>query len=605
VKAARPRLSGLGAAMMALGCVHAAHAVELRSDNGWTGSFDTTLTYGFAVRASKPDAANIGIGNAAYSPVGGTAQSVTNDDGDLNFKKGHLVSNVVRATHELDASRGNFGIFGRMTYAYDEVASRDNIDALGNSRRTVGHDVRLLDLYVRDTEEVGGKSLSVRLGQQVVNWGESLFIQNGISVINPIDVSLIRSPGTELREAYIPTPMLWASQQLTSRASVEGFALFRADHYRLDPRGTFFATDDVVSGRLGVGDASDRIYLNSAMPDQRALDPTILPPPFGPGQMWVDRTTSRRALNGDQFGLSTHWSIPELYHLELGAYAMQYTSRVPYLSFNAGTAYSSAATGPGDASYFIEYPSRIHLLGLSGRWEGPLGVAMQAEYSYRPNQPMQRSVTDLAAIAGLLSPVGYPGAPAPGSEIQGYDRVKMHQFQIAATKLFGASLGAQSSALVTEVGYTRLLLPDGVYFDAPGVYLPSADVAAGIAALLGAPSTATQTTGFATRNSWGYVVYYQLDYNDLFMGATLSPRVAFSHDVHGVGPTFNQGSRSLSIGGALLSADKRWKLDLSYTDYIGGRRYSGVDPVSGVEYSSNANPLRDRDFFAASLSYAF
>ena len=85
-----------------------------------------------------------------------------------------------------------------------------------------------------------------------------------------------------------------------------------------------------------------------------------------------------------------------------------------------------------------------------------------------------------------------------------------------------------------------------------------------------ASSTPTQTTGFATRNSWGYVVYYQLDYNDLFMGATLSPREAFSHDVHGVGPTFNQGSRSLSIGGALVSADKRWKLDLSYTDYIGG-----------------------------------
>lgn len=592
VTATRPRLSALAAAMLALGCMHAAQAIEIRTDDGWSGSFDTTLTYGLALRASKPDKANIGLGNAAYSPVGGTAQSVTNDDGDLNFRRGHLVSNVMRATHELDLSRGNFGIFGRLTYAYDEVASRDNIDELGGSKKKIGHDARLLDLYVRDSEEIGGKPFSVRLGQQVVNWGESLFIQNGISVVNPIDVSLIRSPGTELREAYIPTPMLWASQQLTSRASVEGFVLFRADHYRLDPRGTFFSTEDVVGGLVG----KDRIYLNAAVPDQRALDPS-LPPPVG--QFWVDRVEGPKAHAGDQFGLSARYSIPEWDHLELGAYAMQYTSRIPILSFTAGAS-PSMAYGPtqGDANYYVEYPDRIKLFGLSGRLQGPFGLALQGEYSYRPNQPIQKSVTDLSVIAGVLPLFGAPGAPAPGDTLQGYERVKMHQVQVSATKLFGAALGAQSSALAAEVGYTRLLLPKDQYFDAQGVYLPSPE----LAAALGTPA---QTTGFATRNSWGYVVYYQLDYNDLFMGATLSPRVAFSHDVHGIGPTFNQGSRSLSIGGALVSADKRWKLDLSYTDYIGGRRYSGTDPNTGVEYSSNSNPLRDRDFVAASLSYAF
>lgn len=599
VTATRPRLSALAAALLALGCMHAAQAIEIRTDDGWSGSFDTTLTYGLAVRASKPDKANIGLGNAAYSPVGGTAQSVTNDDGDLNFKRGHLVSNVARATHELDLSRGNFGIFGRLTYAYDEVASRDNIDELGGSKKSVGHDARLLDLYVRDSEEIGGRPFSVRLGQQVVNWGESLFIQNGISVVNPIDVSLLRSPGTELREAYIPTPMLWASQQLTSRASVEGFVLFRADHYRLDRRGTFFSTEDVVGGRVG----TDRIYMNSGAPDQRNLDPAA-------GQFWVDRVDGPKAQAGDQFGLAARYSIPEWAHLELGAYAMQYTSRIPILSFTAGNSPSSVA-GQGDASYYVEYPDHIKLFGLSGRWEGPFGIALQTEYSYRPNQPMQKSVTDLSILAGIFGPVeglapgAIPGAPAPGTSLQGYERVKMHQVQLGATKLFGATLGAQSSALVTEVGYTRLLLPKGQYFDAQGVYMPSPATAPGVAAYLSVPSVATQTTGFATRNSWGYVVYYQLDYNDLFMGATLSPRVAFSHDVHGIGPTFNQGSRSLSVGGALVSADKRWKLDLSYTDYIGGRRYSGTDPNTGVEYSSNSNPLRDRDFVAASLSYAF
>jgi len=41
----------------------------------------------------------------------------------------------------------------------------------------------------------------VRLGRQVISWGESTFIPNGINVINPIDVARLRTPGSELREA--------------------------------------------------------------------------------------------------------------------------------------------------------------------------------------------------------------------------------------------------------------------------------------------------------------------------------------------------------------------------------------------------------------------
>ena len=42
--------------------------------------------------------------------------------------------------------------------------------------------------------------LSIRFGKQVLSWGESLFIQGGNSVINPIDVSAIRAPGAELKK---------------------------------------------------------------------------------------------------------------------------------------------------------------------------------------------------------------------------------------------------------------------------------------------------------------------------------------------------------------------------------------------------------------------
>ena len=583
----------LAMALVTLGCIHSAHAVELKLGDDWTGNFDTTVSYGAAWRASKADASVIGVGN------GGTSATVNADDGDLNFRRGHMVSNAVRATHELELARDGFGLFGRVTYGYDEVATRDRISALGESKDQVGYDARLLDLYGRFNGELGGKQFAARIGQQVVNWGESMFIQNGLSVINPFDLSTLHAPGTELREAYIPTPMAWASQQLTPNASVEGFVLFKADHHRLEPRGTFFSTNDVLSGRAGTGANSDRIYLNGMMPDQRGLDASALPVfAGGTGQFWVDRTTTRTAEVSDQFGVSFRQAFPEWNQLEMGLYALQYTSRVPFLSFKAaagGVPPSSAMFGIGGASYFVEYPSRIQLYGVSGRLQGPFGLALQGEYSYRPNQPVQRSVSDLAVVAATA---GLLGSPVAGTEMQGYDRVGMHQIQLSGTKTFSSVLGAETSALAAEVGYTHLDLRKGVYYDAPGVTMLSPALAA-------AMGSAAQTTGFLTRDSWGYVVFYQLEYSDLIAGAKLSPRLAFSHDVHGSGPTFNQGVKSLSLGASLTSADKNWKFDLSYTNYFGGRNYEITDATTGYTFSSTSNLLKDRDFIAASLSYAF
>jgi hypothetical protein len=63
---------------------------------------------------------------------------------------------------------------------------------------------------------------SVRLGKQVVSWGESTFIGGGINSINPIDVSAFRRPGAEIKEGLIPVNMFYVSQSLTENLSAEG-----------------------------------------------------------------------------------------------------------------------------------------------------------------------------------------------------------------------------------------------------------------------------------------------------------------------------------------------------------------------------------------------
>ena len=92
----------------------------------------------------------------------------------------------------------------------------------------------------------------------------------------------------------------------------------------------------------------------------------------------------------------------------------------------------------------------------------------------------------------------------------------------------------------------------------------------------------------------------RLDYPDAIAGGTLSPRIAFLHDVHGVSSTFNQGTKAATFG-LSFNLKQKWLADLAYTSFWGGRTYAGIDPVAvpagqSASYASSANPLKDRDF---------
>ena len=80
-----------------------------------------------------------------------------------------------------------------------------------------------------------------------------------------------------------------------------------------------------------------------------------------------------------------------------------------------------------------------------------------------------------------------------------------------------------------------------------------------------------------------------------------------------MGPTFNEGAKSLSVGAA-WDYQRQWLVDVQYTGYIGGRTYCGTDvPPAGpacrsgqsASYCSAAFPSKDRDFYSVSVSYSF
>jgi hypothetical protein len=613
------------AVLLAFSAPPTLHAFQIKNQAGEVvGSFDTTITAAGSWRAQSRDPGLVAITN------GGTSRDINNDDGNLNYNKDKLFSSPIRVTHELSLKQDNYGFFGRGTYFYDFAYQDQTVSAITGygptGRDHLGRDVELLDAFVHASfRNFGGRSFNVRLGNQVVNWGESTFIPNGINVINGVDVQKLRNPGADLKEALRPTPLVWASQGLTDRISVEGFYSFKWRETRIDPRGTYFSTTDALSPD------GDRVFVGSG----RRVDQHFAPGTFIPGAnqsaaVWAPRSADRKAGDGDEFGVTLRMLVPELNNTELALHYVNYHSRTPFLSGFRGGATVAASLGIGGcltpnfgfllagvgalctapATYFADYPENIRLFGLSFNTAGPLGIALQGEYSYRPNQPVQLAPIEVILAAGGLANniTGgtVPAASVPiGTEITGYRRVQMQQVQLTATKLLGPTLGAESFTFVGEVGVTHLNLPSNLLFAGPGVVLP----AVGSSTATTSGSTQPGMAGYATRNSWGYRLVGSLSYPNVIAGATLVPRIAFSHDVHGVGPTFNQGTKAATLGlSAILK--QRWQADVAYTTYWGGRTFAGTDPGAvpagqSSSYATSANALKDRDFVSVSLRYSF
>lgn len=625
---------GVGACSLALMASSGAQAFTF--DLGEVkGNFDTTVSLGATVSVEDPSADQVGIAN------GGTSRSVNEDDGRLNYKSGDVVSALVKATHDLDIQYGNGGVFGRASYFYDAQADndRENFGARGDDRLVAQGD--LLDLFAYVNFKIDGKNASVRAGRQVVNWGESTFIGNSINSINAVDVARLRAPGSELKEALLPHPMFWGTVSLTDSVSIESVWIWGFDEIELDPRGSFFSTNDFIS------DDGDRAYIGSG----RRNDQRNASNGAATGAVGLIRGSTRHPeRKAGQYGFALRYFADWLNSTEFGLYYLKYHSRAPNISgmrVNTDPAFQPQAGDPfRGARYFVEYAEDIELYGISFNTDGPLGIALQGEYSYRPNFPLQLASTELLVAAlrrvnVIDTAEGVDPSTAPIAA-EGFRRTHVHQAQMTGTKAFGPTLGANQFVLLGEAGVTFLDYDRDLLFNAPAVHLPSCRNNAtltGFVTVLGVSGGSCQEDaggGYADRTSWGYRAVARMDFENAIGPAQVSPRLVFSHDVNGTGPVFNQETKAITVGIG-FNYLQRWQADIGYTAFFDGRNYRGSDPANlpgnlgggalipgqavplpppanptlpgdvsqGYEFDTSANPNEDRDFVAVSVSYAF
>ena len=104
----------------------------------------------------------------------------------------------------------------------------------------------MLDAFVTVDGDAAGMPYMVRVGRQVINWGENTFIPGGNSSFNPIDVAALRRPGAEIKDALLPVEAIYGSLAVTDDLTLEAY-YGGWDDYKLDAGGTLFGVSDTFT----------------------------------------------------------------------------------------------------------------------------------------------------------------------------------------------------------------------------------------------------------------------------------------------------------------------------------------------------------------------
>ena len=380
------------------------------------GSLDTTISHGMTWRVEKPEE------RARHF------LSSNSNDGNLNYGRG-LVSNTSKFTSDLELGYRNYGLFVRAGGYLDfenEDGMGDRTAFASEAADLLDHEVGILDAYVTGAFDVGDTALDVRAGYHVLNWGESTFIQNGISAFNRFDVSKLRLPGSELREALVPIPMLSLSVAPSYNLSVEGFYQFAWEETVIDPVGSYFSTTDYAGPGAGqvvisdpqfaallgpagssvdLGFSFDRFVLpgltqaiNHDLGSYQVLHPQLgrlVPyplspqPDFDPDFLQVKRGADREPDDSGQWGLALRYLAEDLNETEFGLYFANYHSRLPVLG---------ARTSPLDR---IE--QGLHAAGAVAGGDSATTTALTRAISHAVSSQVTAAVQ-----AGLIPPEAAP-----------------------------------------------------------------------------------------------------------------------------------------------------------------------------------------------------
>lgn len=602
-------------------------------DRGIQIDFNTTMSYGVQVRVQDPDRSNIGndnggrvpvvgdLGTELHGPGGGSSANpdfnfLNGDNGNLNYEAGDITSAALKGLHELGAKWGNgWEFLGRMSWLYDhEIANTRRTQLSSDAKDVAELNLTPLDLWVSKDFDLFGQPAKVRLGNQVVSWGEDIFIIGGINSINALDIRRFRTPGTQIKEVLRPAPMLYLNTGISEGLSFEAYYQFMWNSFRLDPVGTLFSGADIA----GKGQLADYFPSSLGLCGPSRCGDGIGQPILPGGNVLTQVRKDREPDSTGQFGMALRY-IPSAIDMEFAFYYIHYHDKLPFTALVFDPRLSSIINPTSRANalglgYFNEYGEDKDLFGLSMNTKvGPIAVG--SELSYRPKDSVAIDPS-VPTPAGLAAAFGLPfnGLKA-GSQALGHSLMDGVSCGLGTgdaitpgpRKTFDAgTCGTTVHGYVEEEKWQANLT--GFYFveidSIFGRMMRALGAAEGYAL---AEIAATYYPNLDTRNipylifpsykvpdkiSAGYVFEIGLTYPHALFGFNVAPQIDFTHDVSGTSPNtipFVKGRKSLFLG-VNFDKDRTWRGQIGYTTYFGG---------------GFTNIISDRDFFGASASFSF
>jgi hypothetical protein len=593
------RRKWLGAALCTLLLPLTASASKLFRLGEVEGIVNFSLAYGLLARVEQRDSDLVGVGN------GGTAFSVNIDDGNLNYDTG-IVANQLRGTAEVGLRWRNLGAFVRGYGFYDfenELGGGRRTDLSDDGRWAVSSGAELQDAYLTANFSVADVPVQLRLGNQVVNWGESSFLRFGIDVVNPVDLVAAAQPTTTVRDLFVRQGMIWGVANPTETLAVEAFYQYDWEPVALPPVGWFFSADDLFGIDVNAAFAGFGAFSDQGTDLDAAFNPTLQPLGFDPDFMKIFSSGREEPDDQGQFGLAVQSILPFLNASKLALYFVNYHSRFPLVSGFTADAVSIA--GSSDAAvdaraanfgvarpdaellaindlanatrYGVTYPEDIKMLGLGFSTATiRTGTLIAVELSHHFDWPLQ--VPREEVLAASLSPVEFTseladvfkgtslGVFAADQTVKGWYETGKTQLSLSIAQLLGPRLGSAQSFLGFDIGWVHIDDLSGASpFDA---------------------------------DSWGYRLVGGLTYEGVFGGVTLRPLLRWTHDVDGITPgpggAFVEERKSFS---AVLDIQytQRWTASLSYVRDFGGIRLGGA----------SVNLLEDRDFVRCNVIFHY
>lgn len=568
VPAPRTRLRCIAqAAMLLLSApVWAAPTINLGDEA--TLDFNATLNYGVAMRLNAPSPTLVnGPAGAA-----GLSSTINSDDGDRNFKRHSLTENRLSALLEGDLKYRNLGLFARASMFYDDVYMRRNdndspatVNHGGDpqsftqgARDYAGRRARMLDVYAYGAFTPGDTKLNLRVGQQVVQWGEALYFPNIAGAQAPADATKANVAGAEVKDILLPTGQVSAQWAITPDVSLMAYYQYKYKPTEVSPAGTYFSYADMI------GPGADRIY---TMANPLLASPATAALPGLPMMLAAMRGPDIRPSDSGQFGAGVRFR--PVAGTELGLYYLRYHDKNPSVQMNFGIAtlypglpaagipaITSAALPPAyqylPVSYQVKYFDGIHLAGATFSTQ-VAGISLAGEISRRDGAPVL---------------VNTPAGPTAS-------RSTSWQAQVSAIKAVEKTPLADSMILVGEIGMHRVSSVDAVNM---------------------AGTNYTQLA--ATRSSWGYVLGPTLSYQNVFGGWDMDMPITFQHLVRGVPAVAG------SFGSLTGKGDKRLSVGLTFR-YLSNLEVGAAYNAFLGSADAALRPLADRDYISFNVKYRF